>query len=48
MLNQDILWVQRFQNYLKALGLLQSALAVHNETADALINCRVSIDCKLF
>jgi nucleotidyltransferase substrate binding protein (TIGR01987 family) len=35
--NQDIRWVQRFQNYLKALGQLQSALAVHNETADALI-----------
>jgi nucleotidyltransferase substrate binding protein (TIGR01987 family) len=37
MLNQDIRWIQRFQNYLKALGQLQSALSVYDETADALI-----------
>jgi nucleotidyltransferase substrate binding protein (TIGR01987 family) len=34
---QDIRWVQRFENYLKALGQLQSALSVYDETAEALI-----------
>ena len=35
--NQDIRQVQRFQNYLKALAQLQSALSVYDETVDSLI-----------
>lgn len=37
MSNQDIRWQQRFENYLKAFGQLQSALSVYDASADALI-----------
>ncbi|MDF1589158.1 MAG: nucleotidyltransferase substrate binding protein [Gammaproteobacteria bacterium] len=37
MSNQDIRWLQRFENYLKALGQLQSALSVYDASAEALI-----------
>lgn len=36
-MSEDIRWKQRYQNYLKALSQLASALSVHNETAESLI-----------
>lgn len=36
-MSDEIRWQQRFQNYKKALGQLTSALAVHDEHAEALI-----------
>jgi nucleotidyltransferase substrate binding protein (TIGR01987 family) len=36
-MNEEVRWQQRFQNYLKALGQLNSALAKYDETAEALI-----------
>ncbi|BBP45281.1 nucleotidyltransferase [Thiosulfatimonas sediminis] len=36
-MSEDIRWQQRFENYLKALGQLQSALSLYDETAEALI-----------
>jgi len=36
-MSEDIRWKQRFQNYLKALGQLLSALDQYDETAEALI-----------
>ena len=36
-MNEEVRWRQRFQNYLKALGQLNSALAQYDESAEALI-----------
>jgi nucleotidyltransferase substrate binding protein (TIGR01987 family) len=36
-MSEDIRWKQRYQNYLKALSQLTSALLVHDETAESLI-----------
>lgn len=36
-MSEDIRWKQRYQNYLKALSQLTSALSVHDETAESLI-----------
>jgi len=36
-MSEDIRWKQRFQNYLKALSQLASALSSYDETAEALI-----------
>ncbi|MEA1987920.1 MAG: nucleotidyltransferase substrate binding protein [Pseudomonadota bacterium] len=36
-MSEDIRWKERYQNYLKALSQLTSALSEHDETAEALI-----------
>lgn len=36
-MSEDIRWKQRYQNYLKALSQLTSALSAHDETAKSLI-----------
>jgi nucleotidyltransferase substrate binding protein (TIGR01987 family) len=36
-MSADIRWKQRYQNYLKALGQLVSALSIYDETAESLI-----------
>ncbi|WP_029406907.1 nucleotidyltransferase substrate binding protein [Thiomicrorhabdus sp. Milos-T2] len=36
-MSEDIRWKQRYQNYLKALGQLSSALSAHDKTAESLI-----------
>ncbi|MDR9498541.1 MAG: nucleotidyltransferase substrate binding protein [Hydrogenovibrio sp.] len=36
-MTEDIRWKQRYENYLKALGQLSSALSDHDESAEALI-----------
>ncbi|PIW59863.1 nucleotidyltransferase substrate binding protein [Shewanella sp. CG12_big_fil_rev_8_21_14_0_65_47_15] len=36
-MNEEVRWRQRFQNYLKALGQLVSALSQYDEHAEALI-----------
>ncbi|NLQ18054.1 nucleotidyltransferase [Marinomonas sp. M1K-6] len=36
-MSEEVRWQQRFQNYLKALGQLESALVQYDEHAEALI-----------